>query len=538
MANYGWPGELSMNKLGVQGKIWVSIAVFGLGYVALLILLQYTASQTGAHMQVASEFLFPAAMSSQDAQASFQKVIKGYSDAVVLQDKGTLDKASQDAQTVLTALGSVKDKTKDNSDLQTQLSSIISRFADMSSRAKPVYTAMLTNKDKVSDDTMAAVGALAKDNKEMEASLAGLRNDISKDFAAELALVSEETQRQRTLGIIVFLVAVGCGAGLAAFVIKRQILTPLQDLTARLKDIAEGEGDLTKRLEVTSTDEIGEVARWLNIFLEKLQKIISRVAGSTEGVSSSSEQLTDVSRKITTNSEETSSQASTVSSATEKVNRNLQTVATGAEQMSSTIQGIAKNATEAARVASQAVKTAEQANSTVSKLGSSSGEIGKVIKVITSIAQQTNLLALNATIEAARAGEAGKGFAVVANEVKELAKQTAKATEEISQKIAAIQEDTGGAVQAIATIGGVINQINDISNMIAAAVEQQSATTNEMSRNVGEAARGSEEISRNITGMAAAAKNTAQGAVDSEKAARQLATTSRELRELVEQFKV
>jgi methyl-accepting chemotaxis protein len=222
----------------------------------------------------------------------------------------------------------------------------------MTSRAKPVYTAMLTNKDKVSDDTMSAVGGLAKDNKEMDASLAGLRNDISKDFGAELALVSAETQRQRTLGIFVFLLAVGCGASLSAFMIKRQILTPLQDLTTRLKDIAEGEGDLTKRLEVTSSDEIGEVARWLNIFLEKLQKIISRVAVSTEGVSSSSEQLTDVSRIITTNSEETSLQASTVSTATEKVNRNLQTVATGAEEMTSTIQGIAKNATEAARVAS------------------------------------------------------------------------------------------------------------------------------------------------------------------------------------------
>jgi methyl-accepting chemotaxis protein len=527
-----------VNKLGVQGKIWVSIAVFGLGYVALLILLQYTASQTGAHMKVASESLFPAAMSSQDAQASFQKATKAYGDAIILQDKSILDKADQDAQAVLAALGSVKGKTVDEPELQKQVTSMISRFEDMTFRAKPTYSAMLNSKDKVSDETMAAVGALAKDNKEMEASLADLRTKVSKNFAAELTLVTTETQRQRTLGIIVFLVAIGCGAGLASFVIKRQILTPLRDLTTRLKDIVEGEGDLTKRLDVTSTDEIGEVARWLNIFLEKLQTIIARVAGSTEGVTSSSEQLTDVSRQITTNSEETSAQASVVSSATEKVNRNLQTVATGADEMTTTIQDIAKNATEAARVASQAVKTAEDANSTVSKLGVSSGEIGKVIKVITSIAEQTNLLALNATIEAARAGEAGKGFAVVANEVKELAKQTAKATEEISQKIAAIQGDTEGAVKAIATIGDVINQINDISNMIATAVEEQSATTNEMSRNVTEAAKGSEEISRNITGMATAAKNTAQGAVDSEKAARQLATTSRELRELVEQFKV
>jgi methyl-accepting chemotaxis protein len=205
--------------------------------------------------------------------------------------------------------------------------------------------------------------------------------------------------------------------------------------------------------------------------------------------------------------------------------------------MSVSIKEIAKNATEAARVATGAVRVAETANATVGKLGESSAEIGLVIKVITSIAQQTNLLALNATIEAARAGEAGKGFAVVANEVKELAKQTAKATEDISQKIEAIQTDTKSAVDAIGMISGVIGQINDISNTIATAVEEQNATTNEMSRNVTEAARGAGEISKNIAGVAEAAQSTSHGAGDSQKAAAQLSNMSTELRELVAQFK-
>jgi methyl-accepting chemotaxis protein len=206
--------------------------------------------------------------------------------------------------------------------------------------------------------------------------------------------------------------------------------------------------------------------------------------------------------------------------------------------MGASIKEIAKNATEAAKVATAAVRMAETATATVSKLGDSSTEIGQVIKAITSIAQQTNLLALNATIEAARAGEAGKGFAVVANEVKELAKETAKATEDISRKIEAIQGDTKAAVEAIASISGIINHVNDISNTIATAVEQQNATTNEMARNVSEAAHGSGEITENVAGVAEAAAGTSRGAADTQKAAQQLVDMSRSLRTLVEKFNV
>lgn len=265
---------------------------------------------------------------------------------------------------------------------------------------------------------------------------------------------------------------------------------------------------------------------------EEMARILEQVNLSATTLGSSAEELAAVSSQMAAGAEETSAQANIVSAASEQVSKSVQTVATGVEEMNSSIREIAKNATESARVAGHAVTAADAANKTIGKLGESSSEIGKVIKVITSIAEQTNLLALNATIEAARAGEAGKGFAVVANEVKELAKETAKATEDIGHKIEAIQGDTKEAVESIQQIGKVIGQINDISNTIASAVEEQTATANEMSRNVSEAAKATAEISQNISAVAQAAQSTTEGASNSQQAAAELARMAVDLQRL------
>jgi methyl-accepting chemotaxis protein len=315
--------------------------------------------------------------------------------------------------------------------------------------------------------------------------------------------------------------------------ITRLVLHPVKLLISRMQN-----ADLNTHLVEDRQDEIGVLAQAFDGFIHKIRETLIEVGRTTEQVANASEKLNATSQQITANSEETSAQANVVSTAAEQVCQNLQTVATGAEEMGASIKEIAKNATEAARVATSAVRTAETTNATVAKLGDSSNEIGQVIKVITSIAQQTNLLALNATIEAARAGEAGKGFAVVANEVKELAKETAKATEDIGRKVEAIQSDSKAAVDAIASIGAVIHQVNDISSTIATAVEEQNATTNEMSRNVSEAARGSGEITSNIAGVAQAAESTSRGASETEKATQELVRMSTQLRGLVEQFKI
>jgi len=272
--------------------------------------------------------------------------------------------------------------------------------------------------------------------------------------------------------------------------------------------------------------------------MDKLQEILRGVVAHTAKLTAASQQLLEASEQITINSGETATQSNSASQVTQQVTQNLNSLSMGVGEMTTTIQSIATNAQEAAKVASSAVEAAEAANTTVAKLGQSSGEIGVVIKVITSIAEQTNLLALNATIEAARAGEAGKGFAVVANEVKELAKQTARATEDIGRKISAIQLDTKGAIEAIGTVSGVINQINSISATIAAAVEEQSATTNEMTRNANEAATGANGISANINGVAHAADGTLLRAQESQKAAQELSFIATQLGSLMRQFKI
>jgi methyl-accepting chemotaxis protein len=297
-------------------------------------------------------------------------------------------------------------------------------------------------------------------------------------------------------------------------------------------------GDLTRDVGVAGSDAIGQMGEALQQFFTELRSSISAIGLNAQSLSGASEELNAVSQTMGSAAEQTATQAGVVSAAAEEVNVNVQTVAAGSEEMTASIGEIAKNASDAARVAGQAVSVAGTATSTVAKLGESSAEIGKVIKVITSIAQQTNLLALNATIEAARAGEAGKGFAVVANEVKELAKETAKATEDISQKIEAIQGDTRGAVEAIEEISSIIGQINDIQSSIASAVEEQTATTNEIARNVSEAARGSGEIAENITGVATAAQGTAKGAEETQRAAGELAQMATELQALVDRFRV
>ncbi len=354
---------------------------------------------------------------------------------------------------------------------------------------------------------------------------------------AELSAVTQGTRSARTIGAMfgasLLMLLVG------SFILVRRVTLSLKRLIQMIQDIAEGEGDVTRRLEVASgfrKDELGEVSRLFNLFMDKLQELLRGVAGQVSRLEAASQLLLHASEQITANSSETAAQSSSVSRATQQVEQNLKSLSTGASEMTVTIENIAANANQAAKLADSAVSATQIASTTMTKLGRSSAEIEVVIKLITSITHQTNLLALNATIEAARAGEAGNGFTVVANEVKELAKETAKAAENISLQITAIQADTKGVEEAIASVSGVIDRINKVSATIAAAVEQQSSTTGEMTRNAVEAANGASDISINIGGVAHGAEATSSRALESQKAAQDLASIAQQVSKLMRQF--
>ena len=345
------------------------------------------------------------------------------------------------------------------------------------------------------------------------------------------------------------ILAVSAGAVLLVVVLvffaSQGIIRPINNAVVGLKDIAEGEGDLTMRLQVDSRDEVGEMAKWFNIFIEKLQGIIKQIADNASNVGANSAQLSQISQSLLLNADDTTQRATNVAAAAEEMSANLNNVAaameesatntnmvaSAAEEMSATINEIAENAERARSISSDAVDQAKDASGQMEALGEAANKIGKVTETITEISEQTNLLALNATIEAARAGEAGKGFAVVANEIKELAKQTAAATLDIKSLIDDVQRTSKTTGAGINEISAVISGVNDIVATIATAVEEQTAATREIADNISQASQGTQEVNENVSQSSIAAGEISQNIAEVSAASGKISQSSNEVKD-------
>ena len=395
--------------------------------------------------------------------------------------------------------------------------------------------------------------------------------DAEKNIFGTMCVLKDITREiEARNNNLIFSVSLMAFAGILAlivgFLITRSITKPINHVVDRLKDIAEGEGDLTMRLDTDTQGEIGALATWFNRFVEKLQNTIQKIAAGTETLSSSSTELSAISQQMSTGAEQASEKSTAVASAAEEMSANMSSVAAAAEQassnanmiatsteeMTSTINEIAKNSETARAISSEAVSKAKHSVSRVGDLGNAAQEISKVTKTITEISEQTNLLALNATIEAARAGEAGKGFAVVANEIKELARQTAESTDEIRKQIEGIQQSISVAISDIEQVPDVIDRVNEIVSTIATSVEEQSATTQEIANNVAQASKGIQEVTENVnqsssvsveiakdlTEVNQAAGDMANSSSQVNLSAQDLSTLAEQLTDLAGQFKV
>jgi len=376
-------------------------------------------------------------------------------------------------------------------------------------------------------DLDAAWSALLESTEELAASV----DQRTEALAAE---ADDQAGATRTTIVVVSVLALLLALALG-IAVTRSVVRPLGRVVLAVDRVAEG--DLTASPGIDQRDEVGRLAQSFDATMASLRRIVATMASSATTVAASAEEIAVTSDSIQASATETSSEATRASTAAGAVSANVETVAAGSAQMGASIQEIARSASDAADVAAEAVREAEATGMTVSQLGESSQAIGDVVKVITSIAEQTNLLALNATIEAARAGEAGKGFAVVAHEVKELAQETARATEEITQRVATIQADAAGAVGAIDQIGSIVARISASQITIAAAVEEQTLTTQEMNRNVTDAAAGSGDIARTVERVADASQVTTEGVEALHGAVAELSQMSVQLQELVASFR-
>ncbi len=500
-------------RFSIRTRVLGSFGLLSAASMAMLAMVMVTALVTHRHMQSISKSLFPSALKMQEASAAFEKLQKHYSDAVVLQDQGALKAAATDADTVEHAMQSVEADLGGDSVLQAKAKDVREHFEELQTRSDQTYRKALSGPDGMSAETMATMRSLAAENKGLSGQLTDLSSAISNQFQSDLNRVDEWSVWSRVVGFLMLAIALGSGL-LAWWVIQEQVVGRLHALSLRLKDIAQGEGDLTKRIEVAGGDEIDEVGTWFNEFIGKIESIILSVARNAEVLMQSVSEMESRAR-------ETAVQTATQKEQADQIRTTIREMSDSIREISSTSQTAALDAQrseESARTGGATVHQTveriqhlaglnEETSKRIESLGSASQSIGRIVGVIEDIAEQTNLLALNASIEAARAGEHGRGFAVVAGEVRRLAERTSTATKEINNTVRAIQSGTQDTVDAVkSSLAEVVQgassarqagealesiiagaaSVQSMVSQIAAASTEQSYAANAVNGSVGE----------------------------------------------------
>ena len=464
------------------------------------------------------------------------EILRGASDAV--SDKAPERAAFLASMTAFTTeldrLAALPLTTAEKADVATVRDGF-AKFEEMDRKVIAAYRAHTPAQTDVANDLVAGPGL------DLYAVIAGgvgrlLASARQREATAHRNADATAT-RTRRVANVVGIVSIAASV-LLAVVLSLSIIRPLTALGDRLADIAEGEGDLTHRLETDGHDQFTAVARSFNTFVDKIAATVREIGTSAGTVAHASETLTGTAIQIMVNARATSVQSGQVVEAADEVFGNVRTVATSAETMGASLQRIAGTAAEAGRVCEQSLATAHATQQLIARLSDSSQQIGDTVVAITAIAQQTNLLALNATIEAARAGESGKGFAVVASEVKDLAQETETATDDITAKVQSIQQDTTAATEAIGQIVEIAGRLGGFQTTIATAVEQQTATTDEMNRTISQSTENSADITANLATISSGAQTTTDGVLDIQSATQELSHLSNDLRVLVGQFRV
>ena len=538
-------------KHSIRTRIFAIMAMMAVSYLLLLATVQFTAGTTHRHMERISSTLFPAAVQVQKAELSFQQQQKRYKDAVLLEDASMLDVGDKDADAVASDLNNLNAVVAEAPELANRADDISAQLSSIRSRSHQTYGAVVASRDNLSDTLQAKVAALATDNQRIAAAMQDLDNLLASQSREEFDSTSIWSNRTRLAGWVMLVVALAGCAG-TWWVLQFKVILPLDRLVLRIRDIAEGDGDLTGRVEVHGHDELDEVGRWFNIFIDRIEQIVLRVAGNARALGDAATGLAGIAHETALQSTMQQDQATHITAS-------MGEISTAVHQISETTHSAAldaRKAEENAHAGGQTIQStvatiqqllvANQATATkIEELGRASDAIGRIIGVIDDIANQTSLLALNASIESARAGEHGRGFAVVASEVRRLAERTSRATREINETVRAIQGGTAEVVEAMRSsmrhvesgvgsarsAGDALASIIQGSEAVQRMVTQIASATTEQSY-------ATQSVNANLNEISSIIESTTSNSARAVDACDRLSHLAADLNELVGSFKV